>query len=372
MAINLVMKSVRFFVLLGVFIMFFAGIANACNVPVFRYALERWQADPYPITVFFDDSCQIRQIDSTLMQTHLNADFSFIDRSLNKGNGYLETHPEIKTPWITIQFPATAPIQGIVWQAHANSHMMEKIITSPVRKKIGKALLNGDASVWVLLKSGRTDRDTRARNTLETSLKIAETQLQIPSTGLDIDGNPIPVTDFKDYELRFDLVEIDPGESTEVILTHILRNSEPDLAAVKEPMAFPVFGRGRALYALVGNGITRKNILESCQSIINWCSCEVKALNPGLDLLINMDWSHPAGGRMVDPDITSSLTGLESFINDDTTTRYSSMQTRADRGNDSLSHTSPLWRNLLLTVILVIAGVGFLFFRIKKHQGTKV
>ena len=28
--------------------------ATACNVPVFRYALERWPADPYRIVVFLD------------------------------------------------------------------------------------------------------------------------------------------------------------------------------------------------------------------------------------------------------------------------------------------------------------------------------
>ena len=29
-----------------------AVVAEACSVPVFRYALERWQADPYEVFVF--------------------------------------------------------------------------------------------------------------------------------------------------------------------------------------------------------------------------------------------------------------------------------------------------------------------------------
>ena len=29
-----------------------ALVAQACSVPVFRYALERWQADPYEVFVF--------------------------------------------------------------------------------------------------------------------------------------------------------------------------------------------------------------------------------------------------------------------------------------------------------------------------------
>jgi hypothetical protein len=365
------MKSIRFFVLPFICIMVFAAISDACNVPVFRYALERWSADPYPFTVFFDDSCQVQQIDSTLTQTQLNAEFTYIDLSSNKGKATLKTNPEIKAPWMTIQFPSSAPVQGIIWQTHATTREIKKIITSPVREKIGKALLNGDASVWILLKSGQTDKDSRALNVLKTSLKIAEKQLQIPTTGLDIDGNPIPVTDFESYELRFDLVEIDPGSSDEDILIQILRSSEPDLAAVNDPLAFPVFGRGRALYALVGEGITRKNILESCQSIIDWCSCEVKALNPGLDLLMDMDWSHPAGGHMVDPDITASLTGLESFMDKDTTTAFNTRYDNDIKNNATRSLANPLARNLFITLIMVIAGVGYLFVRIKKHRGTK-
>ena len=29
-----------------------AVVAEACSVPVFRYALERWQSDPYEVFVF--------------------------------------------------------------------------------------------------------------------------------------------------------------------------------------------------------------------------------------------------------------------------------------------------------------------------------
>jgi len=31
-----------------------AATAPACQVPVFRYALERWEADAYPVVAFHD------------------------------------------------------------------------------------------------------------------------------------------------------------------------------------------------------------------------------------------------------------------------------------------------------------------------------
>ena len=36
-------------------------VAPACNVPVFRYALERWDADAYQIVVFYNAPLSVEQ-----------------------------------------------------------------------------------------------------------------------------------------------------------------------------------------------------------------------------------------------------------------------------------------------------------------------
>ena len=50
-----------------------------------------------------------------------------------------------------------------------------------------------------------------------------------------------------------------------MVLLQMLLNTEDDLKTMKEPMAIPVFGRGRALYALVGKGINEETIEVSLQ-----------------------------------------------------------------------------------------------------------
>jgi hypothetical protein len=70
----------------------------------------------------------------------------------------------------------------------------------------------------------------------------------------------------------------------------MLLRSEPDLAERSDPMVFPVFGRGRALLPLVGAGITARNIHDSAAFLVGACSCEVKELNPGFDLLLAANW----------------------------------------------------------------------------------
>jgi hypothetical protein len=41
---------------------------------------------------------------------------------------------------------------------------------------------------------------------------------------------------------------------------------------------------------LIGAGITAKNIHDSAEFLVGPCSCEVKELNPGFDLLLSTDW----------------------------------------------------------------------------------
>ncbi len=77
------------------------------------------------------------------------------------------------------------------------------------------------------------------------------------------------------------------------LLTEMLLRIEPDLLEepqVSQPMAFPLFGRGRALYALVGKGIAPDVIEEASVFLTGGCQCTVKAQNPGVDLIMNVDW----------------------------------------------------------------------------------
>jgi hypothetical protein len=84
------------------------------------------------------------------------------------------------------------------------------------------------------------------------------------------------------------LSRTDPNERA---LLSMIMNSEPDLDEyVKEPMAVPVFGRGRALYTLIGEGINGDNIREAAAFLTGPCGCEIKMMNPGVDLLIATNW----------------------------------------------------------------------------------
>jgi len=61
-----------------------------------------------------------------------------------------------------------------------------------------------------------------------------------------------------------------------------------------EPMVFAIYGRGRALEPYVGKGITADNLAEIVMFVADACSCMVKDMNPGSDLLMKWDWDQTA------------------------------------------------------------------------------
>ena len=95
----------------------------------------------------------------------------------------------------------------------------------------------------------------------------------------------------EDLKLSFSVVTLRAGDAAEKAFRETLLNSEDDLKELEhEPMAFPVFGRGRALNALVGKGINADMIDEASAFLSGPCSCQVKRQNPGFDLLTSVDW----------------------------------------------------------------------------------
>jgi hypothetical protein len=55
-----------------------------------------------------------------------------------------------------------------------------------------------------------------------------------------------------------------------------------------------VYGRGRALFSCLGEGIHPDNLVQDIEFITGACSCTVKEQNPGVDLLVQYDWEAAA------------------------------------------------------------------------------
>jgi hypothetical protein len=280
------------------------SLAIACSVPVFRYALEHWRPDAYVVYVFQNGDVtggelnaeQHKIVDSLqpFSGQTANIKVQIVDINSNRDaeiSAIWEANKSETLPWIVLQSPPKWGVPQTIWQGEVTSKNVAGIVTSPIRNKIHKRLVDGESVVWVLLESGKAEEDNTAFLTLTTELEKAQGTIKLPEIetedlgDLSVDPNALKVA--------FSAVRISRDDPDEQVLVEMLQRVEPDLMEEQfrsQPMAFPVFGRGRALYALVGKGISADLITEASQFLCGACQCTVKAQNPGVDLIMNVDW----------------------------------------------------------------------------------
>jgi hypothetical protein len=286
-----------------------ATSALACKVPVFRYALERWGADKYELLIVYQDSlgAASQTLAERLQTSQLGAtsnlaakvvavdqlkDKRLIELWMNRTDG--------DQPLMIVLFPKTAvevPDRVMLAQSLTEGHV-EQLLHSPLREQIAERLSSGQTAVWIFVPSGNEDKDTAALQVLEARTAANRSRLTVP-TAQELEIEPSVLAKNKiPLRIDFSVVTLDRKDGRESFLLNTLMKSETDLDAT-EPMAFPVFGRGRVLYALVGDGIMAETIDTACQFMAGPCSCQVKNQNPGFDLLIDSDWESAVAGSII-------------------------------------------------------------------------
>jgi hypothetical protein len=269
--------------------------APACEIPVCQYALENWDADHYEVVVFHRG----------LSGANRDA-LALLNAAANREGGNLEVYPvdlaapdpimlqrwrELKdasTPWMAVYYPRAGRLPRLAWAGAFSADSVHALLDSPLRRKIGSDLLGRTIAAWVLLESGNRGKDNAAAALLEKELRRLEETLALPV----LDGWGQTGTAREPLQVKFTLYRLSRDDPDEQMLVDMLLHSEPDLTTkyAREPLAFPIYGRGLILYALVGAGINPWTISEAASFVTGPCSCEVKAGNPGTDMLLTLDW----------------------------------------------------------------------------------
>lgn len=281
-------------------------MAWACNVPVFRFALEKWRPDPYQAVLFYrgeltaDQRAAVQPLADLEERSQGNValrmvDVSQLDAAGDEGKADADLLASLglgsldnaALPALAVQYPAHLKIAKPVWSGAPNSEAIGGLVDSPVRQELIRRLAEGQTAVWLFLDSGNKEQDDLAAGLVEGQLKVLEQELELPEL---TDAPEDAIAARAPLQIAFSLLRVRRDDPAEQALVAMLLGSEPDLAARTDPMAFPVYGRGRALWALVGAGITEKNVRDSAGFLVGPCSCEVKELNPGFDLLLSADW----------------------------------------------------------------------------------
>ncbi len=314
---------------------------QACNVPVFRYALENWRPDPYQIYVLYDgeltaDQQQLVQhltaasidrqppanmivheldIQTLSAEATTEAEGSG-ERRLEGPLGYLSQWTEKVTkskPWVVALYPQQMQQASPAWTGELTDASVKQLVDSQIRQEVARRILKGQSAVWVLIESGDAEKDNKAFQQLETWLATMPAHVTLPDRSLiESDEAFRPDTPIE-LKVEFSAMRVSRDDPKEQAVVSMLLGSEDDLRDFDEPIAIPIYGRGRTYFALVGRGISEENVQDNCQFICGACSCQVKQENPGIDLLLAMNWEDQILGSAMPDKPMPVLTGVGVF-----------------------------------------------------------
>ena len=329
---------------LALAIAFLASNALACSVPVFRYALEHWAADPYQVEIAHQGPLSASE--QELVKKLTDAKLPNI--------AVKQVESAEATPRVIVKHPASLKGAREVWSAPLDAATIGLMLDSPIRQEIAAKLGEGESAIWLLLESGDKAADDTAATALDQHLKRMSETLELPKLDAQDIKNGLVSVPEDGLRLSFHIIRLARDNPAEQFLVKTLLATEPDLADLKGPIAFPIFGRGRVLYALVGKGINADNIGHAANFLIGSCSCQIKEQNPGVDLVMSADWKKLLkADNLLDETLPklSEIEGLKPIL-----------VPIPDRANKDLSpEKSPSyqWIAAILTILVVILGFQY-------------
>jgi hypothetical protein len=299
-----------------------ASAASACSIPVFCYAMTRWLPEPYEVLVFHERPLASgQQAVVEWLQKAASADGACANVEARTVDTAGERPPEGGTtnrqdegllavwkaekptqlPWMVVRLPRGMGDEAKVWSGPLSAENAKALVDSPARREVAKHLLSGACAVWVLLEWGDREADGAAAKLLREELKKLEQTLELPPQMDPMAPEEEQPKAGQELRVSFSLVRVSRKDPAERVFIAILLATEADLKGLSKPMAFPVMGRGRALPPLVGEGIAADNIAGCCEFVVGPCACQVKAMNPGTDILMTADWDSFQGGPSAKP-----------------------------------------------------------------------
>ena len=283
-----------------ILLMLMASTASACNIPVFRYALERWKPDQAEILIFHSGSLSE---DETQFVTKLRSGAGNVDVNLhNVTESTSEDATAVRDkvsqsaelPFLVVRCSVGRGQIVNAWSGPLSDAMSASIVTSPARTEVGRRLCSGHSVVWLVMKSSDQAKNDAVLKLLNAELKKLAQEIPLPE-GIGLPGSEL----HSDVPLlmKFSVLEVEEGDRNEEFLRSFFRGLDPESAKTDEPLVIPVFGRGRALEVIPAPTVTAELLEDLTVFLSGACSCRVKERNPGFDLLLATDWEKSLFGE---------------------------------------------------------------------------
>ncbi|MCH2209057.1 MAG: hypothetical protein MK132_24780 [Lentisphaerales bacterium] len=365
-------------------LLFSQVLSFACEVPVFRYALERWERDLYKVFVIHrgelsaeeKDNFEKLQKSSIGFGGHTNlVVFSVNLENEKEAENFNTTYPTLKDiqpadkAKMVLLYPNITKVYYPIWQGDLNKGNLRELLEPQATGELMKGILQGYSSTFLLMESGNKESDEKAALEVQKAIEQLKEKLEIPEGIVQADGEVTggkltayqaatidPSNVLKSgipLKIDFHLVRMPKNESNPIFRAILAKVFKTD-SQEDQPRLFAFFGRGRLLGPMVGDEITVKHISQLSAYLCSACSCQVKRQNPGMDFLTTLNWtSYLEGSEVV---VDKKLPPLIGMID----ISEPQVETGSAESVDQVIHeqekSSPVVRNTALTV------GGLLFF----------
>ncbi|MDG1872479.1 MAG: hypothetical protein P8J27_01110 [Mariniblastus sp.] len=284
------------------------NVALPCNIPVFRFALERWQPDPYELICLTKSSPT--QADRKFIaalsefakqhskQCRVSA-YAMDSKIKNSKIAKLanDISSEAQFPYLLVRNKMGRGRIATSWQGCASDFAMDEFFKSPVRTDLANRLIKGHSVVWLVVASSNDQTTSKLTRQLSESLGMLQDKIPLPE-GVGLPGSELYST--IPLSMKFSVVTIKRDDPQEKVLVNFIQQFQPDAFAEDVPLVVPVFGKARALEVIPGDRLDANLIEDLTIFLSGACSCQVKDLNPGFDLPLTLNWNEEIFGEDIE------------------------------------------------------------------------
>lgn len=342
---------------IAITILFFTFVMRSfsCEIPVFRYALERWAADEYQL-IITKPTEGFNKTEEALLEKV----YSLLPgKSGNLNLKITINESDVSASTLELLYPSQIKNKKSVWKGLFTDENLSLLVGSPVREKLRDLLLEGQSIVWVMVDpdpalaqkiSGFSKKSIGQYKLSEEIIQMDEmSRIDSIKTKKELDNvirSTIPL------KISFSTLAVKRGDPKEEIFLNMLLSQWPELRYSENPVVVPVFGRGRFLEAAPADFVDEVSFKKLTSYLCSGCSCTVKSENPGIDLLLNVPWSQYVSESVLKIKAIPSLSTISSDLAQDK--KENKKEVEKPQGISLLSY------------FLIILGIGLgLFFIVR-------
>ena len=305
--------------IIGFILVFLGNTVFSCTVPVFQYALERWNQSYYDGVIFYKGNLTQKEQEAfNNFQDMLHRNNSTLNLRLErldiaaepeKYQQLLQGVTSKDLPALALWYPHQKGQSKPFWFGGCQMSVLSNIVGTAKRREISDHLISGSPIVWVFVTPPGQKVLSKPLNRLKENISKTVTEMKQEYQFKSILENG-------GDQVSFPVVTVSADSPEESVLISMITGLD-EVSSVKKPVVIPVFGRGRALTTFTADKINKDMIYNIMSFLLSPCACQIKMASPGTDMLIKANWQK-AFTAYQQQDSSPPLTNVSSVMSDST------------------------------------------------------